>query len=368
MKTTLIIPVYNFGHRLPKTLEMLGAYFLNKASDIEIILVNDGSTDDTAQVLEGISAPFRVIHNTTNLGKGASIKRGVKEARGEHIFFTDADIPYDMSVMDESGEMLDQGYDIVLGSRNLPGSSSVERRSLVRRASSFVFSQLANLTLLHRIEDTQCGFKGFRSTIGKTIFEKVTLHGFVFDVEVIYLAQKMNAKTGLVPVRLIDDTDSSVRLARDTYRMTRDLLKLFVHTRAPVVGEFVRYAIVGVFNTALNLAIFNSLIWVSGITYGPFITIFSLITFIIVISVSFFLNAIWVFNKRDKIAPSGYARFFLVSGITALVNIAIVHVLVNVVGAPIGISSHAWANIALIGTVVISVLGNFVGYKFFTYR
>ena len=231
MRTTLIIPVFNFEKRLQGMLDTLRTKFSREGSNIEIILVNDGSTDATQSILNTVSAPFKVVHHEKNRGKGAAIKTGVSVAQGDHIFFTDADIPYDLSAMDSAHALLDQGYDVVLGSRAVAGSSSVRPRTLLRRLSSFVFSRLANLTLLNRIEDTQCGFKSFKNTVAKNIFSQVHFEGFVFDVEVIYRAQKSGAKIGLVPVRLVDDTDSSVRMMRDSYRMARDLVKLYFYTR-----------------------------------------------------------------------------------------------------------------------------------------
>ena len=134
------------------------------------------------------------------------------------------------------------------------------------------------------------------------------------------------------------------------------------------VTELRRYAIIGVFNTALNAAIFNSLMLVSGISRGPMVTWFALITFAFVITQSFFWNLRWTFRHvPPQNRAKQYGLFLLVTSIVALVNLTIIHFLVNVIGSPAGISPALWANIALLFTIVTAVLGNFFGYKFFVF-
>ena len=132
--------------------------------------------------------------------------------------------------------------------------------------------------------------------------------------------------------------------------------------------QFIRYAAVGSLNFLLNALIFNILLFSTGMTEGLMVTIFAVITFAIVATQSFFLNMYWTFHDapaRDR--RRQYARFITVTGTTALINIALIHVLVNIVGAPTGIAPTAWANIALLCTVIISVSGNFLGYKFLVF-
>jgi putative flippase GtrA len=142
------------------------------------------------------------------------------------------------------------------------------------------------------------------------------------------------------------------------------LLPLHKHSAA----EFSRYAVVGAYNTALNAAIFNSLIYLSGISQGPLVTVFALITFAIVITQAFFWNIFWTFhNKPAQDRKKQYLRFFSVTSTTALVNLGIIQIFVNVIGAPTGITPALWANVALLVTIVTAVIGNFFGYKFFVF-
>jgi putative flippase GtrA len=128
-----------------------------------------------------------------------------------------------------------------------------------------------------------------------------------------------------------------------------------------------RYGAVGIFNLLLNAAIFNALIIASGISSGPWVTFFALVSFGIVITQSLFWNAIWTFKKKDENGKIRYTRFFIVTIATALVNLGIIQILVNVVGAPPGIPTPLWANIALLITIVTAIVGNFLGYKLFVF-
>ena len=144
------------------------------------------------------------------------------------------------------------------------------------------------------------------------------------------------------------------------------LLMLPLHHHS--ASEFSRYAVVGVFNTALNIFIFNSLILISGISQGPLVTVFAIITFAIVISQAFFWNALWTFHHvpvQNRVRL--YSRFLMVTTITACVNITIIHVVVNVIGAPKGFPPALWANVALLFTIVTAIGGNFLGYKFLVF-
>ena len=133
-------------------------------------------------------------------------------------------------------------------------------------------------------------------------------------------------------------------------------------------AQFGRYGVTGIFNTALSTALFNSFILATGVSRGPLIVLFSFISFALIITQAFFWNILWTFrgaDERDRRAQ--YVRFFLVSGTVALVNTSIIHVLVNVFGAPAGLDPALWANIALAVTIVTAVLGNFLGYKFLVF-
>jgi len=134
-------------------------------------------------------------------------------------------------------------------------------------------------------------------------------------------------------------------------------------------AQLSRYAVIGCFNVALNASIFNLLILMSGISTGVIVTVFAVITFIVVVTQSFFWSAFWTF--KDSPAQNRkrqYLNFFGVSGVVAAINIAVIYVMTSVIGAPAGISGPLWANIALLCTIFIALIGNFLGYKFLVFR
>lgn len=131
--------------------------------------------------------------------------------------------------------------------------------------------------------------------------------------------------------------------------------------------QFVRYGLVGILNTILGIGIFNFLMWISGITRGIEITLFSMLTFAIVVTHSFFWNKFHVFKSKEA-ARREYILFFTISTTVALINVGIISFLVNVVGAPATVAPQLWANIAILITIPVSVLGNFFGYKLLVFR
>src|SRR3989344_7967288 len=130
--------------------------------------------------------------------------------------------------------------------------------------------------------------------------------------------------------------------------------------------KFVRYGLVGMLNLTLSLVIFNFLIWITGVTHGIWITAFSIVTFAIVVTHSFFWNKFQVFKDKDA-THREYVKFFVVSSTTSVLNVGIISFLVNGIGAPSSISPHLWANIAIMMTIPISVMGNFFGYSLFVF-
>jgi len=133
--------------------------------------------------------------------------------------------------------------------------------------------------------------------------------------------------------------------------------------------EFVRYGIIGVLNTLLNISIFNLLMFISGVTRGPLIALFSIVTFTIVITHAFLWNKFSVFHSAAEAdTRRQYMNFFLVSGTTALVNTVLIYILINVVGPGISLDAKLWANIVILLTIPVSFAGNFLGYKFIVFK
>jgi dolichyl-phosphate beta-glucosyltransferase len=226
---SLVIPAYNEAGRLPATLAGLRTFLATRPWRCEVVVADDGSTDATVAVAEAASAPgfpVRVVSLGTNQGKGAAVKRGMAEARGAFVAFVDADLPYAFDAFDVAMQRLAGRADLVIGGRDLPGSSEVRGYTWVRRLSGEVYSLLVNRLAVRAIPDTQCGFKWFRRGIAQELFKQVTLAGFAFDVELLVLAQRRGLCIDRIPVRLTHSQDSRMRLLRDSARMFRDLLRI----------------------------------------------------------------------------------------------------------------------------------------------
>jgi len=204
VKLSIVIPAYNEEDRLTRTLDTLTRFFDKNAMDFEVVLVNDGSTDHTKQIVQQYSITDKrilLLDNRSNRGKGYSVRRGVQKAKGDLILFSDADLSTPIEEYDNLKVYLDRGYDIAIGSRRMKGAGIQVRQPLHRRCLGRGFGILVEICAIRGIKDTQCGFKLFKRDIAKRIFELQKIEGFGFDVEVLFLASKhFHARVKEVPV------------------------------------------------------------------------------------------------------------------------------------------------------------------------
>jgi dolichyl-phosphate beta-glucosyltransferase len=223
---SVIIPAYNEEALIASTLDCLQNYLLRRPESFEIIVVDDGSQDKTVervQHLQKNSAHLRLLVNPQNMGKGFSIQRGVLESRGQIIIFTDADLPYELDAIDGFLKALRNHCDLAVGSRVLPGSE-VRGVPMLRYVAGQIFSWMVQVVLFQGLPDTQCGFKGFRADAAKEIFRRLTIGGFGFDVEMLFIARKRNYAIQPVPVHMIEHRQRSrVRLVTDSLKMFANL-------------------------------------------------------------------------------------------------------------------------------------------------
>ena len=227
---SIIVPAYNEADLIVDTLDGLANYFKTRSEDYEIVVVDDGSRDRTVTLIEEWQArnhaDLRVLVNRQNLGKGFSVRRAVDESRGKYLIFIDADLPYELDAIDGFLKALQSGYDLAIGSRVLPGSE-VKGVPASRFFAGQVFSWMVQLFLFLGVPDTQCGFKGFKASAAKEIFRRLTIRGFGFDVELLYVARKLKYTIQPLAVRMIHHRLSSrVRLISHSFEMFSDLFKI----------------------------------------------------------------------------------------------------------------------------------------------
>jgi glycosyltransferase involved in cell wall biosynthesis len=222
---SIIIPCFNEEQRLPASLEKVAGYIRERRPNAEVIVVDDGSTDRTAEIAESWRdriPRLRVLSNGTNRGKGFSVRHGSLEAEGEIILFTDADLS---SPIEEGEKLLSalQTHDVAIGSRAMDRGLIEVHESLFREFAGIVFNRIVRTVLWLPFVDTQCGFKAFRRQRCQIIFEQLTIERFGFDPELLYLARHHGLSIKEVPVRWAHSPATKVNMLRDSVQMFLDV-------------------------------------------------------------------------------------------------------------------------------------------------
>ena len=226
---SIVIPVHNETGRIGSTLQRVLQRAQSGPDSCEILVVDDGSTDGTAQLVEEIcrKAPaVRLLRNAVNSGKGFAVRTGMLAARGEFLLFTDADLSSPIEEAARLLEPLQNGYDVAIGSRALRPEWVYPRQPWPRESAGKAFNLFVRALTGLPFRDTQCGFKAFRREAARAIFSRQTIPGFGFDVEVLYLARKLGCRALEVPVHWANDPRTKVRPWRDGRRMVGDLLRI----------------------------------------------------------------------------------------------------------------------------------------------
>jgi dolichyl-phosphate beta-glucosyltransferase len=229
---TVILPAWNEQLRLPASLAALRAFLENWGVNYRVLVVDDGSIDDTSAIAEGFGPRFSVLRLGQRSGKGRAVRTGMLRATGAVLAFSDVDLPYDLSALRDGYERIRQGdCRVVFGARDLaPSRSLVERRSL-RKIGSYVFRRLSERLISREVRDTQCGMKLFERQAALEIFSRATVDGFAFDCEVVLTTEHLGLPFRRIPVTLVNDDASTVSLLRDTVPILLDVLRLGWHAR-----------------------------------------------------------------------------------------------------------------------------------------
>lgn len=222
---SIIIPAHNEENRLPSTLEQVFAFLKQQSFPAEVIVVENGSSDHTYEIAQSFAQQHEnlgVIQNDWR-GKGLAIQRGVKEARGNYIFFCDADLSMPVEEINKFIPPQLSNVDIAIASREAPGAVRYNE-PYYRHLTGRVFNTLIRLLVLPNLQDTQCGFKCLRAEVARDIFRYQTLTGWAFDVELLYIAQHHGYKIVEIPIDWYYNSDSKISIFRDSLRMFLDLL------------------------------------------------------------------------------------------------------------------------------------------------
>lgn len=228
----VLIPAFNEENRLPGTLRALSRFMTRWAIDYRVIVVDDGSSDNTASISEGFGPRFSTLRLDRQCGKGAAVRRGMLSATGRVVAFTDADLPYDLAALRTAYDWVRAGQcQVVFGARDLAESRHQAARRPSRTAASAVFRGVTRLLAPTGISDTQCGLKVFSRAAAHEIFSRTTLDGFAFDVEVALLCSCLQIPLQRVPVTLVNEYASTLSLTRHGWRMLCDVARVGLRYR-----------------------------------------------------------------------------------------------------------------------------------------
>ena len=223
---SVVVPAYNEALRLPPTLERVRKYLDGAGARYEIVVVDDGSADATAEVARAQGAT--VVRNETNRGKGFAVRRGMLQARGRRRLMTDADLSTPIEELPRLMESLEAGYDIAIASRALAGSRIEVRQSAYREGMGRLFNLCVRVLAVPGLHDTQCGFKLFTAEAAEASFGPSRLEGFSFDVETLFVARLRGLRIAEVPVTWRNDTATRVG-PMNGFRAFLDLGKIRVN-------------------------------------------------------------------------------------------------------------------------------------------
>ena len=226
---SIVVPAYNESARIGATLEQILDHVRRQNWNAEVIVVDDGSRDDTLIIVSRFAAgdpAMRIVRNPGNQGKGYSVRNGMLQARGKILLFTDADLSSPISEAGKLFAALESGADVAIGSRWLDASLQFQRQSLKRQALSRVYNLFLRMVLLFPYRDTQCGFKAFTRAAAARIFPLQRITRWGFDPEILYLAHRLGLNVVEVPVAWGHDEGSRLHVWRDGARMAWDALRI----------------------------------------------------------------------------------------------------------------------------------------------
>jgi dolichyl-phosphate beta-glucosyltransferase len=229
-RVSLVLPCYNGGsyvrHSLATLFAWLGARTATLGS-VEVILVDDGSADDTVALATATGLPFTCLRHERNRGKGAAVRTGMRAARGEFRIFMDADMPFELDVVERMLHYLDfKEFDVCVGSRTSGSDTYAIPRPFSRRLASLIFAEFVGRLVVTGVRDTQCGLKGFRAAAADYLFREARVDRFAFDIELLYLAFKAGFDVKAIPVRISGNGPSTLRVTRDGLPMLLDVMRL----------------------------------------------------------------------------------------------------------------------------------------------
>ncbi len=229
LDVSIVLPSFHGAHVARRTVDALRPALSNAGHSWEVLIVDDGGGDYPSAEWDG-DPQVRVLRLPQNRGKGAAVRHGMQSARGTVRLFTDIDLPFGVDPLMEMISILQHSaVHVAIGDRSLPASSYRVQLGLVRRAASLAFTAFVGTIVTGGFYDTQCGLKGMRGDVADAMFQVLRVDRFAFDVELVYVALKHQLQIARIPVRLLHNETSSVRLLRDSVRGFVDVFRIRYH-------------------------------------------------------------------------------------------------------------------------------------------
>ncbi|MBI4370184.1 MAG: glycosyltransferase family 2 protein [Elusimicrobia bacterium] len=227
-RLTVILPMFNEAQYVEAVISETANYFRAKNFDFDIIAIDDGSTDQTGEKLRrvGPAYPLSVISLPQNQGKGAAVRRGILAAKGEFLFFLDADLATPVSEFDKFIPHMNRRADIVIGSRRIKESDIVVHQSKLREFMGEIFYQAVYALLSNDVRDTNCGFKLFRREVGQRLFRLSRIDRWGFDAEILFLARHLGYAIKEIPVRWFNKPTTKVHLVSAVTGTIGELIRI----------------------------------------------------------------------------------------------------------------------------------------------
>ncbi len=227
---SIVVPAYNEEKRLGASLKRMLAYFDSQSYSFEILVVDDGSTDGTCSLVDTIAGcrqQVKLLRYEKNQGKGHAVRYGMLRASGSRVLFSDADLATPIEEVEKLLARMDEGCDVAIGSRDVPGSELVLRQPGLREFSGRAFNKLVQVMAVPGIHDTQCGFKLFTQATCRNVFSRSKVNDWAFDVEALHIAVKLlGLRVQEVPIRWAHQAGSKINPLKDGVRMVRTVFKI----------------------------------------------------------------------------------------------------------------------------------------------
>jgi dolichyl-phosphate beta-glucosyltransferase len=225
---TVVIPAFNEENRLPWTLHQLSHFLDDWGLDYRVLVADDGSDDETAALTDRLGPRFSTLSLSSHAGKGRAVKTAMLAATGRVLAFTDADLPFDLAAMQRGYDILHNGdAQVVFGARDLAESRYLAPRHWSREIATHVFRAIVKTLISRKVTDTQCGLKLFTHRAAMEIFSRVSIDGFAFDAEVVFLTHRLRLPFERIPVTLVNDYASTLSLRRNALPMLVEVMRIW---------------------------------------------------------------------------------------------------------------------------------------------